>query len=181
MALLFKFVDYKIINMKKLLLLPIILLAFAACKKEENPESFSKAALQDKMTAIDGTEMSFKDVLEQYKTKPIVIDVWASWCPDCIKGMPKLQALQEQFPDVVYLFLSYDKTPESWREGIDKYGVKGEHYLIGSEWKGGAFSEAINLDWIPRYMVVDSEGKIALFRAIEADDEKLIATLNTIK
>ena len=78
--------------MKKLLLLPIILLAFAACKKEENPETFSEAALQDKMTAIDGTEMSFKDVLEQYKTKPIVIDVWASWCPDCIKGMPKLQA-----------------------------------------------------------------------------------------
>jgi len=41
----------------------------------------------------------------------------------------------------------------------------------------GVFGSSINLDWIPRYMIVDKEGKIALFKAIEADDEKLIATL----
>jgi hypothetical protein len=95
--------------------------------------------------------------------------------------MPKVVELQKQFPDAVYLFLSYDKTPESWAKGIEKYGVKGEHYFVKSDWKGGAFSESIDLDWIPRYLILDKSGKITLYKAIEADDEKLITTLKNIK
>jgi len=109
-----------------------------------------------------------------------VIDVWDSWCPDCIKGMPKVEALQKEFPEAVYLFLSYDKTPESWAKGIEKYAVNGEHYLILSKWKGGTFNNSIDLDWIPRYIVLDKTGKIALYRAIEADDEKLISTIKNL-
>jgi hypothetical protein len=45
----------------------------------------------------------------------------------------------------------------------------------------GIFGKSIDLNWIPRYMVVDKKGKIALFRAIEADDTKLIETLKTLK
>jgi hypothetical protein len=81
----------------------------------------------------------------------------------------------------VYLFLSYDKTDESWKAGIEKNKVKGENYHIGNNMKKGAFAEGIKLDWIPRYMVVDKSGKIALFKAIEADDEKLITTLKNLK
>ncbi|GGB68632.1 alkyl hydroperoxide reductase [Flavobacterium suaedae] len=177
--------------MKKLLLLPIILLAFTGCKDKSDksqeeekvqPTSFTEKALNETMQTPDGATMDFRTVLEKYQGRPIVIDLWASWCPDCIKGMPKLHALQEQFPDVTYLFLSFDKTKEAWINGIDKYEVKGEHYLLGRDkWKGGALSEAVELDWIPRYMVLDETGNIALFRAVEADDEKLIATLNNLK
>ena len=184
--------------MKRILILSSLIIAFTACKNEkdtdtaavaetaaetpktDNTMTFDKAALDDKMIATDGTETTFRQVLEQYKGKTVVVDVWASWCPDCVKGMPKVKALQEKFPEVTYLFLSYDKTPESWKEGIAKNNVVGEHYLIGSAWKGGTFSEAIKLDWIPRYMVLDTEGNVALFKAIEADDEQLIATLNTL-
>ena len=170
--------------MKKILLLPLIFFGLFSCgEKNEGPAptTFSEQALEDNMKSADGTEVPFKEILEKYKGKVIVVDIWASWCPDCIKGMPKVHNLQDQFPDVTYLFLSYDKTEEDWKIGIDKYNVNGEHYLIGSKWKGGAFSEAVKLDWIPRYMVVDKEGKIALFKAIEADDEQLIATLKQLK
>jgi hypothetical protein len=47
--------------------------------------------------------------------------------------------------------------------------------------KEGEFAAGIKLDWIPRYMVVDKTGKIALFKAIEADDQTLIATLKKLK
>lgn len=165
-----------------MLLLPMLLLTIVACTKKEEPTSFTQEALQDKMTYIDGTEMPFKDVLNQYEGKVIVIDVWASWCPDCIKGMPKVKALQEQFPEVAYLFLSYDKTPDAWKTGIDKYDVRGEHYFLGhDEYKDGAFRNSIELDWIPRYLVVDKERNIAMYYAKEADDEKIINTLNKLK
>ncbi len=167
--------------MKKLLLLPVLLLGLSSCAQA--PTSFPEEALNDKMKSTDGKEMTFKDVLAKYEGKTILIDVWASWCPDCIKGMPKVQALQHQYKDskdVVFLFLSYDKTEDAWKNGIKKYRVIGEHYLVGSKWKGGAFSDAVRLDWIPRYMIVDANGNIALFRAIEADDQKLTATLQRL-
>lgn len=164
-------------TMKKKLAFLALALGLNACQSD-SPTEFSNEALAEKLSSLEGQNTTLENVLSDYKGKTIVIDIWASWCPDCIKGMPKVVALQEQFPDVVYLFLSYDKTMESWKSGIEKYDVKGEHYLITSDWKGGGFKDAVSIDWIPRYMVVDKTGKIALFRAIEADDKKLIETLH---
>ena len=128
------------------------------------------------MISTKNETITFKEILDQYKGKTVLIDVWASWCPDCVKGMPKVKTLQKDFPNVTYLFISMDKNYEAWLKGIEKYDVKGEHFLTTDGMKG-VFGSSINLDWIPRYMIVDKEGKIALFKAIEADDEKLIATL----
>ena len=165
--------------MKKLIVSFFVALGLISCSNAQKTE-FSKEALADKMLSADGTELVFSDILKKYEGKTVIIDIWASWCPDCVKGMPKVVELQKQFPDVVYLFLSYDKTPESWSKGIEKYGVQGEHYLILSKWKGGTFSNSIDLDWIPRYMVLNKKGEISLYKAIEADDEKLISTIKNL-
>ncbi|RZJ74403.1 MAG: TlpA family protein disulfide reductase [Flavobacterium sp.] len=166
--------------MKQLFILPLFFVAIISCSQAQET-SFSKEVLNDKMTSLEGKEIAFKDILDKYRGKTVIIDVWASWCPDCIKGMPKVKELQKQFPRAVFLFLSYDKTDESWKNGIEKYDVKGQHYHVGAKMKEGAFSNGIKLDWIPRYMVVDKAGKIVLFKAIEADDEKLITTLKNLK
>lgn len=142
--------------------------------------SFKKEALENVMLALDGSQISFKEILKKHKGKTIVMDVWASWCSDCIKGMPKVKALQAENPDVVYLFISMDKTPEAWQKGIERFQINGEHYMANDGMKG-IFGKSINLDWIPRYMVIDKNGKIALYRAIEADDTKLIETIKKLK
>ncbi|RTY89117.1 MULTISPECIES: TlpA family protein disulfide reductase [unclassified Flavobacterium] len=147
----------------------------------ENPKTeFTKQSLENKMLAFDNSEIAFKDILKKYKGKTIVIDVWASWCRDCVGGMPKVKELQNANPDVVYLFLSMDKSYDKWKLGIEKYDVQGEHYLV-TDGMQGVFGQSIDLNWIPRYMIVDKTGKIALYKAIEADDEKITATLKKIK
>jgi len=78
------------------------------------------------------------------------------------------------------LFISMDKTYDAWKSGIQKHQLEGEHYLTSDGMKG-VFGKSINLDWIPRYMVVDKTGRIALYKVIEADDEKLIKTLESLK
>ncbi len=167
--------------MKKLLLLPIVLFSMVSCSQPQDT-AFTEAALNSKMTTTEGQEITFKDILKQYKGKTVVIDVWASWCPDCAKGMPKVHDLQKQFPDVGYLFLSYDRVDDAWKKGIEKYELQQYgNYHVGKSMKEGDFARDIKLDWIPRYMVVDKNGKIALFKAIEADDEKLIAILKKLK
>ncbi len=143
-------------------------------------EKIPQEALEEVFTDLNGVDISFGKILDQYKGKVVFIDIWASWCPDCIKGLPKLKELQQTFPDIIYLYLSYDRAFERWQEATVKYELEGDHYLIRSDWKKGSFKEYLKIDWIPRYMILDQKGNIALFKAIEADDEKIYSTLKNI-
>jgi thiol-disulfide isomerase/thioredoxin len=164
---------------KKLFVLATMLISTLGCAQKEET-TFKKEGLGNVMVTKENQPITFSEILKKYEGKTIVIDVWASWCSDCIKGMPKVKTLQEKYPEATYLFISMDKTYEAWLKGIEKYDVKGEHYLTSDGMKG-VFGKSINLDWIPRYMVVDKTGKIALYKVIEADDEKLIKTLESLK
>jgi thiol-disulfide isomerase/thioredoxin len=165
--------------MKKIFVLATMLISTLGCAQKEET-SFKKEGLENIMVTTENKPITFAEILKKYEGKTIVIDVWASWCSDCVKGMPKVKELQEKNPEVTFLFISMDKSYESWLKGIEKYEVKGEHYLTADGMKG-VFGNSIDLDWIPRYMVVNKKGKIALYKVIEADDEKLIKTLELLK
>ncbi|NCO64405.1 MAG: TlpA family protein disulfide reductase [Flavobacteriales bacterium] len=157
--------------MKKFIGIFMGCLIFLGCNTQE-PTKFSEEALNDTFMTLNGESIAFKDLLQNHKGSNVVIDIWASWCKDCVGGMPKVKKLQKEHQDVTYIFLSLDKNVEAWKKGIEKYDVKGEHYFMSSGWKG-PFGSFVNLDWIPRYMVVDKEGHIKLYKAVEADDTNI--------
>ena len=165
--------------MKKIFLSLIVVVSSISCTKAQKT-SFSDAALKENLIAVDGSEVAFADILKQSQGKTLVIEVWASWCSDCVKAMPKLKELQAANPDVAYVFVSMDKTAEKWKAGIEKHELKGQHFLAKDGMKG-AFGAAIDLDWIPRYIVIDKSGKIILYRAIETDFEQINALLKNQK
>jgi hypothetical protein len=94
--------------------------------------------------------------------------------------MPKLKELQANHPDVAYLFISMDKTADKWKAGIEKHQLNGGHFMANDQMKG-VFAKALDVDWIPRYIIVDKTGKIVLYRAIETDFEKINETLKNLK
>ncbi|MFV0565199.1 MAG: TlpA family protein disulfide reductase [Flavobacteriaceae bacterium] len=162
--------------MKKLASIIFLFIVALGCKGPEEPTQFSAEALDDTFVTLQGETVAFSSILEKHKGQTIVIDVWASWCKDCIEGMPKVKTLQDSQSQAVYVFLSLDKTQDAWKKGIEKYNVTGQHYFMQSGWEG-PFGNFINLDWIPRYMVVNKAGNIALYKAIEADNAKLLSTI----
>jgi thiol-disulfide isomerase/thioredoxin len=162
--------------MKKIIILLTLFVSLTTCKAQDEPLVFSEKALADTLTDIQNNAITFSEILEPYKGKQIVIDVWASWCKDCILGMPKLKALQANNKDTVFLFLSLDKSEGAWKKGIEKYNLEGAHYFMKSGWKGD-LATFLDLDWIPRYLVVDKTGNIKLFKVIKADDKKLESAL----
>ena len=153
----------------------ILWLSLLSCDSEKTIQ-FSDEALNDTFETLEGNTLQFRDILEAHKGKTIVLDVWASWCGDCLRGMPKLKTLQEKYKNVSYVFLSLDRGQEAWKRGINKYDVRGEHYYMLSG-RQGPFGSFANLDWIPRYMVIDPKGKIKVFRAVEADDNNILKAL----
>ena len=149
-----------------------------SCSNAQQVE-FSKEALSNKLINADGSETNLKKILKKHKGKTVVIEVWASWCSDCVKNMSNVKELQAAYPNTDFVFLSCDKTTEAWAKGIEKHELVGEHYLIPEGMKG-AFAKSINLDWIPRYIIIDKTGKIALYKAIETDHEKVNTLLKSL-
>ncbi|MEN9337539.1 MAG: hypothetical protein RLZZ500_2526 [Bacteroidota bacterium] len=168
--------------MKKLVSVSLVLFSLFSCAQNEAPTAFSKATQGEKVTNLDGKELKFSEVLEKHKGKVTVIELWASWCGDCVKAMPKVKEMQAAHPNVDYVFISMDKAFDKWKAGIEKHQLTGDQYWVNDE-KGmkGSFGKSIDLDWIPRYMIIDKEGKITIYRAIETDFEKLNATLKSLE
>ncbi len=158
------------------ILISIITISCSNAQKTE----FSKEALETSLITTEASEISFENSLEKHKGKIVLIEVWASWCGDCVKAMPKIHELQAQHTDIDYLFISMDKTSEKWKKGILKYNLEGDH-LLAKEQMNGSFAKAIDLNWIPRYIIMDQTGKIALYKAIETDFELINQTINELK
>lgn len=164
--------------MKKILLLLITVTCFSCSQAQKN--SFSKEAMSETLLTNEGKQVAFKNILKSHIGKPIVIEIWASWCGDCVKAMPKIKELQSNNTNVDYIFISMDKTGDKWKEGITKYGIVGDHYMANDQMKG-VFGKAIDLDWIPRYIVLDKTGKIVIYRAVETDFEKINTELEKLQ
>jgi len=158
----------------KIALIALITIVISACAQEKT--IFPQEALSAKLTSLTGENATLESVLESHKGKTIVLDIWASWCGDCLKGLPLVKKLQEQTKsdDVVYVFLSVDKKQKSWKAAIEKRNIVGNHFLVSSGSMKGALGKSIDLDWIPRYMVVGKDGTIKLYKAVKANDSRIL-------
>ena len=162
--------------MKHILSLALFVSTLLSCQNRVETE-FSEAALNDEFLTLNGDSILFKTILENHKGNTVFIDVWASWCKDCLEGLPSVKALQAEYTDVDFVYLSLDKTQKAWKKGVDRLEIKGDHYLMQSGWKG-AMGTFLDLDWIPRYMIIDKQGAIKVFKAIKTSD---ITLLNNLK
>ena len=164
--------------MKKSILFLFIGFVFSCVS--EKPKQFSKEVNLEMLIGLDNSKITLGEIIYNHKGKKILIDVWASWCKDCIIGFPKVKKIQKEFPDVVYLFLSADISNSSWKRAVKKYNLVGEHYNLPKGMNDGDFVDFINLGWIPRYMVIDEKGDITLFKATKASDKNIRKALLTL-
>lgn len=138
----------------------------------ETPTQFTEEVLEEVLITEAGDETDLQTVLNTHKGQKIVIDVWGSWCRDCLESLPEVMQLQQEFPNVAFVFLSEDRTQEAWKKGIEKYQIKGTHYFIKSGTKG-VLKDFLSSNWIPRYMIINEVGDIVLFKATSASDERI--------
>ncbi|MBR4134873.1 MAG: alpha/beta fold hydrolase [Bacteroidales bacterium] len=107
----------------------------------------------------EGKTLKFSDFA---KGKYVVIDFWASWCPDCRKDAPEIIRLYNKFHDkgVEFLGVSFDTDKESWVKCIEKLGIP---YAQVSELKRMAQSDvakAYGIRWIPSLYLIGPDGKV---------------------
>ncbi|MEE9349597.1 MAG: thioredoxin-like domain-containing protein [Flavobacteriaceae bacterium] len=158
--------------MKHLLFVLLLSIAITSCA-QETKTNFDAIDLAEIFIDQKGSKIPFEEILAKYEGKTVFIDIWASWCSDCVKSIPELKELQAKEKEVVYVMLSLDKSKEKWQIGIEKHNLQAEHYLFVNKWKESKFCESIALDWIPRYIIVSKDGSIKMYKAIKIKDKKI--------
>ena len=120
----------------------------------------------------NGKEHNFAE----FKGKYLVIDVWATWCSSCLKKMPLFLQLYEKYQNndnIAFITLSIDrkKNRERWIKALDKYEMTRLLNLYPDMDCASPFEDAYYISGIPRYIIIDKEGKIVSAFAPSPDNE----------
>jgi thiol-disulfide isomerase/thioredoxin len=109
------------------------------------------------LTALDGSPLP----LSAYAGRPLLVNVWASWCAPCVEEMPELAAFSAQQGDngVAVVGLALD-TPDAVRAFLARVPVP---YPIAIDSPGPADASVAlgnSRGLLPYSVLVDAQGRI---------------------
>ncbi len=114
--------------------------------------------------------------LSDYKGKYVYIDIWATWCGPCLQEIPHLKAIEHEFEgsNIVFLSISVDqpKDEEKWKKMVADKSLGGVQLMADAAFNSEIIKE-YGVMGIPRFMLVDPEGKILNADAPRPSDPSL--------
>ncbi|MBO9632336.1 MAG: TlpA family protein disulfide reductase [Chitinophagaceae bacterium] len=121
------------------------------------------------MVDVDGKRVKLSDL----RGKMVYIDVWATWCVPCVAEIPHLADLHQKFandPRIEFISISVDSKPEPWVKKVKADKPEWKQFLA----EGGLSStlyRTYGIEFIPRFMLIDKNGKIAALNYLRPSDE----------
>ncbi len=109
--------------------------------------------------------------LSDFAGKWVVLDFWASWCPDCRAEFSAVKELYEAVSPkgVEFIGVSFDHEIDAWAKCLDEQLFPWPQVCNFIKWKENPVSEAFGIHWIPTMMLIDPDGKVA-GAALTAED-----------
>ena len=124
-------------------------------------------------STVNGTVSS-----EDLKGKVVLINIFATWCGPCQREIPHLQKLEEKYhgKDIYFVSISCDNNKKAWENRV-RAGLKGIqlHFV-----NGDTFMNDYMIKGIPRFILLDKEGKIISVDMSRPSDPKTIAKLDEL-
>lgn len=117
-------------------------------------------------------------IIAQHPDKAVFIDIWATWCGPCNKGIKAMEPLKMKLKDkdVVFVYLTNESSPQKDFERQVAF-ISGLHYRL----PGTKFSEYFpGVNGIPQYYLYNRKGKL-VWEQSGWDDEELKTVEKEIK
>lgn len=95
--------------------------------------------------------------LDNHRGKPLVINLWATWCPPCRREMPVLQQAQHEYPGITFLFVNQGETPQIVTNFLATTGLNLSHVLFDA---GGQLAAQVGSMALPTTLFYDADGRL---------------------
>lgn len=125
-------------------------------------------------TTLDGSSMQ----LASFIGKPVVVNLWASWCPPCRREMPVLEKAQAQNGDVVFVFANQGETAAAARAYLKNEDIDIQNVLLDADLAIGRHARSAAL---PTTLFFDSRGKLVNVRMGEVSAASLSQQLEPLR
>jgi len=113
--------------------------------------------------------------------KYVVLDFWATWCPDCRNEMPTMKALYEKYAtdDIVFVGISFDTSKETLATYLKENDIKWQQYSEFKKWKETTISSDFHIKWIPSIYLIGPDGKVMLATVMTSKLEAALKEIST--
>ena len=171
--------------MKKLIMGVLMLLGLTTNAMAEDLDSLYAQSLLKVGTQAPNfklpTPEGKKVQLSDFKGKYVLIDFWASWCPDCRRISPNVEAIAKEYQgkDLTVVAVSFDIDKEAWVKYINRNGapVNEVHVSELKKMKESAVAKAFGVQWIPSLYLLDKDGKVLLATVEVSKVEAMVKTV----
>jgi len=168
--------------MKKIFLFSLLLLQTVNLMAEDLDSLYAKDLLKP------GTEVPAlslrnykgeKRSLSDYRGQYVVLDFWASWCPDCRKDIPAMAALHQAYrtKNVKFFGVSFDTDSIAWQQCVRENNMFWTQVCGYQKMRDSQIAKDFGVKWIPSMYLIDPEGKVVLGTV---DIEKLSKALSAL-
>lgn len=69
-------------------------------------------------------------VLNSYIGRPVVLNLWASWCPPCRREMPVFEQAQAQYPEIAFVMVNQGESAQQARAFLEAQGLQLKDVLL---------------------------------------------------
>lgn len=171
--------------MKQLIMGVLMLLGLTTNAMAEDLDSLYAQSLLKVGTQAPNFELPTpegkKVQLSDFKGKYVLIDFWASWCPDCRRISPNVEAIAKEYQgkDLAVVAVSFDIDKEAWVKYINRNGVPVNEVHVSElkKMKESAVAKAFGVQWIPSLYLLDKDGKVLLATVEVSKVEAMVKTL----
>ncbi|QIZ75469.1 TlpA family protein disulfide reductase [Ferrimonas lipolytica] len=112
---------------------------------------------------VDFTDMQGNKVnLSQHKGSLVMVNIWATWCPPCVKELPELRELQARYQDkgLIVQPISIDEEPSDVAPMLEKYDLTDIPTWIDPEIN---MEKIITTETVPATFFFDGNGNMVGF------------------
>lgn len=136
-------------------------LGIYAGNASSSPESPQNGAVKALLEKSLNDSAGKPQALSQWKNQFLVLNFWATWCAPCVKEMPELSALQNEFKgkQVQILGLGID-SPSNIADFSKKYAISYPLYVAGIDGSELSRQMGNQAGGLPFTVLVDPHGKV---------------------
>ena len=127
------------------------------------------------LAALDGSAVVLPELA---RGRPSVINLWATWCPPCIREMPVLAAAQQRDMGINFIFTNQGESHGTVTQFLHAQGLKLDNVLLDP---ASATARAVGSSGMPTTLFFNAQGQLVDAHLGAVSDASLAEKLAKIR